>query len=46
MEIRLILVKEIGFGISLDNRADSWQIKRMPLPRENREANFPFLKQA
>jgi hypothetical protein len=34
MEIRLILFKEIGFGISLNNRANQFSVRRLPYQKE------------
>jgi hypothetical protein len=44
MEIRLILFKEIGFGISLNNQRDGSGIYRLPFGRKNQEDDFSFLK--
>jgi len=46
MEIRLILFKEISFGISLDNQFNSFYAKHLLflLRKEKSKDDFSFLK--
>jgi len=44
MEIRLILFKEIGSGISLNNQRTCLGVNHLPFGRKNQEGDSSFLK--
>jgi len=44
MKVRLILFKEIGFGISLNNQRNCLLTNHSRFGRKNQEDDFSFLK--
>jgi len=45
MEIRLILFKEIGFGISLNNQPNGLRIEHLPFQKEKSRRRFFLLQE-